>query len=70
MVPLGRNAAAGFPNTCDLCHKFTDLTWDDGVYDHATFPLMAANAIKDGSGYTNPKKLSQADIEAIFEAAY
>ena len=34
------------------------------------FPLMAANAIKDGSGYTNPKKLSQADIEAIFEAAY
>ena len=34
------------------------------------FPLMAANAIKDGSGYTNPKKFSQADIEAIFEAAY
>lgn len=34
------------------------------------FALMAANAMKDGSGYTNPKKLSQDDIVAIFEAAY
>lgn len=34
------------------------------------FALMAANAIKDGSGLTNPKKLSQAEIEAIYEAAY
>jgi alcohol dehydrogenase len=34
------------------------------------FALMAANAIKDGSGLTNPKKLSQDEIVAIFEAAY
>lgn len=34
------------------------------------FALMAANAIKDGSGYTNPKKLSQEDIEGIFEKAW
>ncbi len=32
-------------------------------------PLMAVNAMKDGSGYTNPKKFTQQDIEAIFEAA-
>lgn len=34
------------------------------------FALMAGNAIKDGSGYTNPKKLSQEDIEGIFEKAW
>lgn len=34
------------------------------------FSLMAANAIKDGSGATNPRKLTQAEIEGIFEAAY
>jgi alcohol dehydrogenase len=32
-------------------------------------PLMAANAMKDGSGYTNPKKLTVEDVQAIFEAA-
>jgi alcohol dehydrogenase len=32
-------------------------------------PMMAANSIKDGSGYTNPKKLTQQEIEAIYEAA-
>jgi alcohol dehydrogenase len=34
------------------------------------FPLMAVNAMKDGSGATNPRKLTQPEIEAIFEAAY
>jgi alcohol dehydrogenase len=33
-------------------------------------PLMAANAMKDGSGATNPRKFTQPEIEAIFEAAY
>lgn len=32
-------------------------------------PMMAVNAMKDGAGYTNPKKLTQQEIEAIFEAA-
>jgi len=34
------------------------------------FALLAANAMKDGAGYTNPKKLSAEDLIAIFEAAY
>jgi alcohol dehydrogenase len=33
-------------------------------------PMMAINAMKDGSGATNPRKLTQAEIEAIYEAAY
>jgi alcohol dehydrogenase class IV len=32
--------------------------------------MMAINAMKDGSGATNPRKLTQAEIEAIYEAAY
>ncbi len=32
-------------------------------------PMMALNAMKDGSGATNPRKLTQAEIEAIYEAA-
>lgn len=34
------------------------------------FALMAANAMKDGAGYTNPKKLTAEDLVGIFEAAY
>jgi alcohol dehydrogenase len=34
------------------------------------FALMAVNAMKDGSGATNPRKFTQPEIEAIFEAAY
>jgi alcohol dehydrogenase len=34
------------------------------------FALMAANAMKDGSGATNPRKFTQPEIEAIFEAAF
>ena len=33
-------------------------------------PMMAVNAMKDGSGATNPRKLTQAEIEAIYEAAF
>jgi alcohol dehydrogenase len=34
------------------------------------FAMMAVNAMKDGSGATNPRKLNQAEIEAIYEAAF
>ena len=32
--------------------------------------MMAVNAMKDGSGATNPRKLTQPEIEAIYEAAF
>lgn len=32
-------------------------------------PLLAANALKDACGLTNPRKASQAEIEAIFRGA-
>ena len=35
---------AGFPTTCDTCHRYTDASWDQGVFDHATFPLLGVHA--------------------------
>ncbi len=32
-------------------------------------PILAANALKDACGLTNPRPASQAEIEAIFHAA-
>ncbi|WP_433887118.1 L-threonine dehydrogenase [Pseudomonas vranovensis] len=36
----------------------------------ADIPTLAANALKDACGLTNPRVASQAEIEAIFEAAF
>lgn len=33
-------------------------------------PLLAENALKDACGVTNPRTASQAEIEAIFRAAF
>ncbi|HGM5579016.1 TPA: L-threonine dehydrogenase [Pseudomonas putida] len=33
-------------------------------------PVLAANALKDACGLTNPRSASQTEIEAIFEAAF
>jgi len=35
---------AGFPTTCDTCHKFTDTSWDQGTFNHSTFPLAGTHA--------------------------
>lgn len=35
----------------------------------ADIPILAANAMKDACGLTNPRRASQAEIEAIFRAA-
>lgn len=57
MFDLGR--------TVGIPAKLSDL----GV-QREDIPMMAINAMKDGSGATNPRKLTQAEIEAIYEAAY
>ena len=58
-------AMADLARTVGIPAKLSEL----GV-KREDIPMMAANAMKDGSGATNPRKLSQTDIEAIFEAAY
>jgi len=44
------HAAAGFPVTCDACHRPVDATWESGGaagFDHAaTFPLVGAHALE------------------------
>jgi hypothetical protein len=29
-----------------MCHQFTDATWDQGVFDHATFPLAGVHSTR------------------------
>ncbi|HEX7829574.1 MAG TPA: hypothetical protein VF787_07950 [Thermoanaerobaculia bacterium] len=36
--------SAGFPTTCETCHKFTDTSWDQGVFNHLTFPLAGIHS--------------------------
>ena len=33
--------AAGFPTTCDTCHKFSDATWSLGTFNHTWFPITS-----------------------------
>ena len=37
--------AAGFPTACEICHRVSDASWDQGVFDHnASFPLLGVHA--------------------------
>jgi hypothetical protein len=39
------HTTAGFPTTCERCHRVSDTSWDQGVFDHnATFPLLGTHA--------------------------
>ena len=35
------HTAAGFPTSCDTCHKATDATWQQGKFNHTYFPLVS-----------------------------
>ncbi len=35
------HVAAGFPTTCDTCHRFSDATWSQGTFNHTYFPLTS-----------------------------
>ncbi len=36
--------AAGFPTTCDTCHKFSDTSWLQGTFNHTWFPINHGNS--------------------------
>ncbi len=39
------HATAGFPTACQTCHKVSDLSWDQGTFNHAAaFPLQGRHA--------------------------
>ena len=35
---------AGFPTTCETCHNASDTSWDQGQFDHSTYPLVGVHA--------------------------
>ncbi len=39
------HAQAGFPTTCQVCHKVSDMSWSQGTFNHAAvFPLVGTHA--------------------------
>ena len=41
------HVAAGFPTTCDGCHRFSDAAWKPAAFNHSTsttFPLVGVHA--------------------------
>jgi hypothetical protein len=39
------HAAAGFPTTCDMCHRASQASWRDATFDHrGFFPLVGVHA--------------------------
>ena len=36
--------AAGFPTTCELCHRPSQTTWSQAAFSHATFQLAGTHA--------------------------
>ena len=39
------HALAGFPTTCQICHRPSDTTWQQGTFNHGTvFPLQGTHA--------------------------
>ncbi len=36
-----KHSAAGFPTTCETCHKATDASWDQGTFNHTWFPIAS-----------------------------
>lgn len=41
------HAAAGFPTTCETCHRTSDATFAQARFDHAsTFPLFGVHAVQ------------------------
>ncbi len=37
------HAAAGFPTTCDTCHRYTDTSWNQGVFTHSAYTLRGVH---------------------------
>ncbi len=39
--------AAGFPTTCDLCHRASDSSWRDATFSHDGYQLVGVHATLD-----------------------
>jgi hypothetical protein len=48
------HAAAGFPTTCDSCHKATDATWLLAVFNHTYFPTTGRHAASCSTCHNSP----------------
>ena len=48
------HATAGFPTSCESCHKNTDTTWQQGTFNHTRFPLTGRHNVACAQCHTTP----------------
>ena len=36
---IPNHRTAGFPTDCEVCHRSTDLSWNQGIFNHVWFPI-------------------------------
>jgi hypothetical protein len=48
------HASAGFPTTCDNCHRPTDSAWTQGTFVHSAFPLSGPHNRPCADCHTTP----------------
>jgi hypothetical protein len=53
------HASAGFPTTCDSCHRNTDSSWDQGTFVHSWFPLTGPHNRPCAECHTTPSNYTQ-----------
>jgi len=41
------HAAAGFPTACEACHSPGHTSWNQAMFNHATYPLVGRHAAQD-----------------------
>ncbi len=66
------HAAAGFPLTCDLCHRPSHGTWSQARFNHSAFPLVGLHATQACSAchVTNVYKGTPRDCYSCHRTAY
>jgi hypothetical protein len=52
------HASAGFPTTCDTCHRATDATWQQGTFNHTRFPLTGRHNVTCAQCHTTPNNFA------------
>jgi hypothetical protein len=52
------HAAAGFPTTCDSCHRAGDSSWSQGRFNHTWFPLSGRHNVACAQCHTASNNFS------------
>jgi hypothetical protein len=61
--------AAGFPTSCQSCHRASDASWTQGQFTHTRFPLSGPHNVPCAQCHTAPNNFAQFACTACHERA-